>query len=90
VASPFLDFIRERFPEAERLAFDRIFARGHSIFFEKRSGSRRLLPQFTEELVFAALILAKAYCAELGLELVLTEAEERIFKGFLVPIVKRQ
>jgi hypothetical protein len=88
LAESILVYIRERFPEAERLAFERIFARGHTIFFEKKT--RQLLPQFSEELVFAALMLAKAYCAELGLELVLTEAEERLFKGFLVPIAKRQ
>jgi hypothetical protein len=89
MAEAFLDLLRQRFPEAEGLAFRRIFARGHTIFFEK-GPRRRLLPQFTEELVFAALILAKTYVAQAGAELILTEAEERIFKGYLVPIPKRQ
>lgn len=88
MAEPFLDQIRVRFPNADELAFDRIFARGHTIFFDTRR--RRLLPQFTEPEVFAVLILAKTYVAQAGGILELTEAEERIFKGYLVPPVKRQ
>ena len=84
MADSFLDLVRERFPEAENLAFQRIFARGHTIFFRKRT--RELLPQFSEDLVFAALILAKTYVVQAGGELVLTEAEQRIFKGYLVPL----
>jgi hypothetical protein len=88
MAESFLDILRERFPEAEGLAFDRIFARGHTIFFD--TTNRRLLPQFTEPQVFAALILAKTYVAQAGAVLELTKAEERIFRGYLVPPVKRQ
>ena len=88
MAESFLDLVRTQFPEAERLAFERIFARGHTIFFDTKT--KRLLPGFNEPLVFAALILAKTYCAQAGAVLELTEAEERVFKGYLVPPVKRQ
>jgi hypothetical protein len=88
LAELFLDLIRERFPEAERLAFERVFARGHNIFFDPVS--KRMLPQFSEGLVYAALLLAKTYVAQVGAELVFTAAEERFFRGCLVPPAKLQ
>jgi hypothetical protein len=88
MAEQFLDLLRARFPNAEALAFDRIFARGHTIFFD--TPRRRLLPQFTEEEVFAALLIAKTWIAQTGGILELTKIEERIFKGYLAPPAKRQ
>jgi hypothetical protein len=88
MAESFLDLVRERYPNAEGLAFDRIFARGHTIFFD--TNNRRLLPQFTKAEVFAALILAKTYVAQAGAELELTTLEKEIFKGYSVRILNRQ
>ena len=88
MADSFLDYLRERFPGAENLAFRRIFNHGHSIFFGK--DGKTLLPEFTKDLVFAALFLAKSFIAQAGWELELTSAEEGILRGFLVPPVKLQ
>lgn len=89
MAESFLDLLRQRFPQAEELAYQRIFARGHTIFFEKEKG-KDLLPEFTEDLVFAVLILAKTYVAQSGAELVLTIREQNLFRGYMVPPTRRQ
>ena len=84
MAEAFLDLLRQRFPEAEGLAFRRIFARGRTIFFDTKR--HRLLPRSTEPEVFAALILAKTYVAQAGAVLELTDDEQKIFKGYSVRI----
>jgi hypothetical protein len=71
-----IEKILAEFPAAKDLAYQRIFA-GHSIFFNART--HRLLPQFSEALVFAALILAHVFAREIGEELNFTVYEKRIW-----------
>jgi hypothetical protein len=88
MAASVIDLLVERFPRAPALAMQRILARGHTIFFDYKT--KKLLPGFTEEEVFASLFIAKTVVAEANAELVLTSSEEPFFRGFLVPPTKRQ
>ena len=88
MAESVIDLLRQRFPRADQLAFERILARGHTIFFDYNT--KQLLPGLTEEEVFAALFLAKTYVAQAGAELVLTAREEHLLRGFLIPVRKER
>lgn len=83
----FLDLLRQRFPQAEELALERIFAR-RTIFFNTRT--KAVLPQFTNDLVFAALLFALTYVREIGWTLELTEIEKEFFGTYKVTPIRRQ
>jgi hypothetical protein len=63
----------EMFTEAHNLALKRLLA-GKDIFHDRKNK-----PLFSEELIFAALLIAHAMVAKLGLRLRLTDREERIW-----------
>jgi hypothetical protein len=73
---PFLEHLREKFPTAESLAFERIFA-GRRIFFDTKN--HQLLTGFSEPLVLAALMLGNIYAKEAGAALKLSAEEKRIW-----------
>ena len=88
MAESFLDLLRQRFPQAEALAVQRIFAR-RTIFFNTKN--KTVLPGFTNDLVFAALLFALVYIREIGWTLELTETEKEFFGTYKVnPIRPRQ
>jgi len=62
------------FTQAHELALKRLLA-GKDIFHDRKNK-----PLFNEELIFAALLIAHAMVAKLGLRLRLTDREERIWR----------
>jgi hypothetical protein len=79
----FRDVLGEMFPEAHDLALKRIMA-GKDIFHD-----REHKPLYSEELIFAALLIAHGMVAKFGLQLRLSEREKRIWrKRFVIPLQK--
>lgn len=69
---PLLRRIREQFPQAEELAFERIFAE------RKLFDTRRHKPLFETRLVIAALYIAQRSARRAGLALSLSKDEEKL------------
>jgi hypothetical protein len=73
--------IRERFPEAEALAFSRLYGRGTVLFDRKHK------PRYPEDLIAAVIHIAQNWANEAGLRLKLIAPEKRImgrhFEGML-------
>jgi hypothetical protein len=72
----FVERIRVNYPEADRLAFERIFTDGQSTLFD----GKRHKPLYDKAVIVAALYLAEKYAEKIGYELRMTVEEKRIFK----------
>jgi hypothetical protein len=68
------ELLGEMFSQAYELAVKRLLA-GKDIFHDRENK-----PLFSEELIFAALLIAHAMVAKLGLQLRLTDREKRIWR----------
>jgi hypothetical protein len=67
--------IRARHPEAEELAYDRIFARTTNLF-----NTRTHKALHPEPLTLAVLYFANVYAHQTGSRLVLTSEEEKVWR----------
>jgi hypothetical protein len=72
----FKEILQDKFPEAEGLAFDRIF--GDRKFFDTRSHK----PLFDKKLIEAALYLAIRWAHRAGLTLHLSQDEHKLMRHF--------
>jgi hypothetical protein len=70
--------IRERFPEAEALAFSRLYGRGTVLFDRKHK------PRYPEDLIAAVIHIAQSWAFEAGLRLKLIAPEKRIMARYFV------
>jgi hypothetical protein len=73
--------IRERFPEAEALAFSRLYGRGAVLF------DRNHKPRYSEDLIAAVIHIAQSWANEAGLRLKLINPEKRIMQRYFEGIL---
>lgn len=73
--------IRERFPEAEALAFSRLYGRGTVLF------DRNHKPKYSEELIATVIHIAHDWAFEAGLRLKLINPEKRIMRRYFEGIL---
>jgi hypothetical protein len=68
--------IRERFPQAEVLAFSRLYGRGTVLFDRKHK------PRYPKELIAVVIHIAQSWANEAGLRLKLIAPEKRIMQRY--------